>query len=77
MPTPSGRTLAVAPLMNQALGMNQQARLAYSRFQPQDTAAFKPILMGLTQRRRINDVNEEVANIGAGSGEGTPWIGRL
>jgi hypothetical protein len=64
-------------LLNQVLDMNQQAGLAYSQFQRQDTAAFKRIQMGLTQRQRINDVDESGAILAADAAEGTPELGRL
>lgn len=42
-------------LCNQVLDLNQQAGLAYSQFQRQDSAAFQRIQVGLTARQRIAD----------------------
>lgn len=44
-------------LLNQVIDLNQRAGLQYSQFQNQDSAAFKRIQIGLTQRQRINESN--------------------
>ena len=49
----NGDYIQAQALLNQVLDMNQQAGLAYSQFQRQDSAAFKRIQLGLKRRQSI------------------------
>jgi len=63
--------------LNQVIDLSQQAGLAYSEFQRQDSAAFKRIQLGLKRRQSIAGVDESGAILASDAEEGTPELGRL